>query len=82
MRKKSKYFFFKDSIEGNVTRTANYDMTPEGKSVSLGEGGTGVIVPFVQMTAQKSGYKQHGFNQAASDRISLQRSLKDYRNYK
>ena len=82
MRKKSKYLVFKDTIEGNVTRAANYDITPEGKDTGLGEKGTGVIVPFLQMTAQKSGYKQHGFNLVASDRISLQRSLKDYRNYK
>lgn len=82
VRRKSKYFVFKDTIEGNVTRNANYDMTPEGKSAGLGEKGAGVVVPFFQMTAQESGYKQHGFNLAASDMISLQRSLKDHRNYK
>ena len=49
-----------------------------------GELGQGVIVngSVADKETEKIGYKRHAFNQLVSDRISLFRTLQDYRNQK
>ena len=45
-----------------------------------GEMGKGYTVAKEDKDKEKLGYQRHAFNQLVSDRISIYRSLKDYRN--
>ena len=67
---------------GQLMIAATYDRTLKRNHLGLGEGGRGVSVPYFQKKAEKAGYTQHAFNRVASDMISLQRGLQNYRNYK
>eukprot|EP00794_Sanderia_malayensis_P003432 gene3432-3925_t len=66
----------------NVTIVACYDVTPKNSHLSPGEGGLGAVVPYFLKETETLGYKEFAFNRAASDLISTQRSLKNYRNHK
>ncbi len=66
----------------NVTVVANYDKTPTGGHLLPGEGGYAVRVPYNKKKLEEQGYKEHAFNKAASDMISVERSLRNYRNKK
>ncbi len=69
-------------LGSNLSIIASYDATPRNHHFSPGEGGLGVQVPYFQKKTEEQGYKEHAFNKAASDMISVQRSLKNYRNHK
>ena len=58
---------------------ANYDKTPNGDPLDPGEGGKAVRISKLDKEEEDAGYEQHAFNRLASDRISLERSLKDVR---
>ena len=71
--------------EQQQTRLANYEKLVGNRDKRLpGELGQGVIVngSVADKETEKIGYKRHAFNQLVSDRISLFRTLQDYRNQK
>jgi len=61
------------------TRTANYEREIFRDQRGVGEFGQGVNVGDDEKEKEKEGYKKHAFNQLVSDKISVHRSLKDYR---
>ena len=64
---------------GEDTRTANYEREIFRDQKGAGELGLGVNVGADEKEKEKEGYKKHAFNQLVSDKISVHRSLKDYR---
>lgn len=61
---------------------ASYDKTPDRNPDKPGEQGGGVTLNFLEKRQEGEGYKEHAFNRVASDKISVQRNLLDYRNSK
>ena len=61
---------------------ANYDKSPRRNPNSPGEQGVAVFVDSWEKGKEKEGYEQHSFNRYVSDKISLERNLRDYRNSK
>lgn len=59
--------------------TANYERVMLRERKGYGEMGEGVTVAAEEKDKEKEGYKQHAFNQLVSDKISVHRSLKEYR---
>ena len=67
------------------TRLANYEKLVGNRDKRLpGELGQGVVVngSVAEKAIERIGYERHAFNQLVSDRISLFRTLRDYRNQK
>lgn len=70
-------------IEVNSKVLANYEHALVKRNPLLpGELGRGVAVGPGEKEKEKLGYERHAFNQLVSDKISIHRSLKDYRNEK
>lgn len=65
--------------QGDETITANYEKGIFRDQKGVGELGQGVNVGADEKEKEKEGYKKHAFNQLVSDKISVHRSLKDYR---
>lgn len=64
-------------------RFANYEHKLVKRDPNLpGELGHGVTVGSSEKEKEKEGYDRHAFNQLVSDKISIHRSLEDYRNDK
>lgn len=64
-------------------RLANYEFINVDRDTSSpGERGKGYSVGKEDKEKEKQGYDKHAFNQLVSDRISIYRSLEDYRNIK
>lgn len=62
---------------------ANYEHIRAKRDFSLpGELGKGYSVGKEEKEKEKQGYERHAFNQIVSEKISIYRSLKDYRNKK
>lgn len=59
---------------------ADYDVSPRMRPFEAGYMGKGVDIKYFNKYREKLGYTQHAFNLLASDKISLQRKLRDYRN--
>ncbi|XP_057294037.1 polypeptide N-acetylgalactosaminyltransferase 13-like isoform X2 [Hydractinia symbiolongicarpus] len=59
---------------------ADYDVSPRMRPFEAGYMGKGVDIKYFNKYREKVGYTQHAFNLLASDKISLQRKLRDYRN--
>ena len=60
--------------------TANYERTtPSRDPKAPGELGRGASAKLEEKEKEKEGYSRHAFNQLVSDKISVHRSLKDYR---
>jgi len=69
-----------DIFDGLSERLADYEHVLVKRDPSLpGEGGKGVVLSGADKEKEKRGYDLHAFNMMASDRISIHRSLKDYR---
>ena len=64
----------------SLMRYATYDTSPEMRRTQPGFMGRGVKVLPNEKEKEAEGYKSHSFNQLASDKISLERVLPDYRN--
>lgn len=58
---------------------AMYDVSPRMRRFQPGYMGKGVIIRQSEKQKEKVGYSKHAFNMLASDKISLQRVLPDYR---
>ena len=58
---------------------AIYDVSPRMRRFEAGYMGRGVIIRQNEKQQEKAGYTKHAFNMLASDKISLQRVLPDYR---
>ena len=69
-----------DQEEGTIT--ANYERGMFRDQKGVGELGQGVNVGADEKEKEKEGYKKHAFNQLVSDKISVHRSLKDYRHHR
>ena len=71
-----------DVTDNNDVRTkyASYDKSPYMRRTQPGYMGSGVKLKKNEKKAEDEGYKRHSFNQLVSDKISLERSLPDYRN--
>ena len=66
-----------------MSRLANYETLIGNRNHRLpGEIGQGVTIngSVAEKAKEKAGYEQHAFNQLVSDRISVFRTLQDYRN--
>lgn len=59
---------------------AMYDISPHMRSFEAGYMGRGAKIRRNEKQQEKLGYTQHAFNMLASNKISLQRVLPDYRN--
>lgn len=71
----------KHKTDDAAKRFANYDPISEGRDKSLpGELGEGHTAGKHEKEREEEGYDRHAFNQLVSDKISIYRSLKDYRN--
>ncbi|XP_002167311.3 polypeptide N-acetylgalactosaminyltransferase 13 isoform X1 [Hydra vulgaris] len=69
------------STDIHKMRVADYESFLVPRDYQLpGELGTGVTVEENEKEKEKLGYEKHAFNQLVSDKISIHRSLKDYRN--
>jgi len=70
--------------EGNELRLANYERVVGIRTAkSPGELGRGYkVTSKVDKEREKKGYDKHAFNEVVSDKISIYRRLKDYRNDK
>ena len=64
----------------DVMKYASYDKSPSMRRTQPGYMGSGVKLKRSEKKAEDEGYKRHSFNQLVSDKISLERSLPDYRN--
>ncbi|XP_066928328.1 polypeptide N-acetylgalactosaminyltransferase 13-like isoform X2 [Clytia hemisphaerica] len=64
----------------SLMRYATFDASPEMRRTQPGFMGRGVKVLPNEKEKEAEGYKSHSFNQLASDKISLERVLPDYRN--
>ena len=58
---------------------ASYDKTPHRSPNNPGELGVAVFAESWEQDKEKEGYDQHSFNRFLSDKISLERNLRDYR---
>lgn len=63
-------------------RRPQYDNTPPMAPNDQGYMGRGADLRHFPRERERKGYRMHAFNLVASDRISLQRTLKDFRNRK
>lgn len=72
------------NYQGNTAHYvyANYDKTPHRNPNEPGELGVAVYADSWEKEKENEGYTQHSFNRLVSDKISLQRNLRDYRNSK
>ena len=61
---------------------ADYDKTPHRNPNKPGELGVAVHADSWEKDKEKEGYTQHSFNRIVSDKISLERNLRDFRNSK
>ena len=68
--------------QSDETITANYERGIFRDQKGVGELGQGVNVGADEKEKEKEGYKKHAFNQLVSDKISVHRSLKDYRQHR
>ena len=66
--------------DNDVMKYALYDKSPQMRRTQPGYMGSGVKVKKSEKKSEDEGYKKHSFNQLVSDKISLERSLPDYRN--
>ena len=72
---------FIDFSDAEKMRVADYESFLVPRDYQLpGELGTGVTAQESEKEKEKLGYEKHAFNQLVSDKISIHRSLKDYRN--
>ena len=70
----------KGNVEGGETRKANYEhMMVKRNPLLPGELGRGVTLEENEKDKEKRGFDLHAFNMVASDKISVHRSLQDYR---
>ena len=69
-----------DDSPSELEKYADYDISPRMRRTQPGYLGKGVRLLPVEKSEEEAGYKRHSFNQLASDKISLQRALPDYRN--
>jgi len=71
-----------DATQSELEIYAVYDKSPHMRRTQPGYLGRGVRINSALKTEEEAGYKRHSFNQLASDKITLQRALPDYRNKK
>ena len=61
---------------------ADYDKTPRRNPNKPGELGVAAYSESQDKDKEKQGYEEHSFNRFVSDKISLERNLRDFRNSK
>ena len=84
------YFIFSGELltdpyvpgEGTIYNLLMYDATPDRDTDRPGEWGAGVSLNFLEKKREEQGFSDHAFNRVASDKISVERNLRDVRNSK